>query len=216
MAVTLVALPVLVLDNLPDGQSAGAVETVDTAKDATTTSTEIEQELAAASELALLAAPATTEPAPPTTAPTTSTTAPTTTAPPTTAPPTTAPPTTAPPTTAPPTTAPPTTAPPTTVLPPPASSTTVASIIRSVFGADGDAAVAVARCESGLNPNARSANGRYHGLFQIGSGHAAAFQRVTGLAFETGWYDPTANTTYAHHLFRSSGWSSWPHCGAGH
>lgn len=209
------ALPLLVLDNLPDGeQSAGAVETADLGKDATTTSTELEADLAGDTDgLALLAAPEPSTSTTTTTAPTT--TAPPTTVAPTTAPPATAPPTTTPPTTAPPTTAPPTTAPPAPPPPPPPPAGSVASIIRSVFGAHGDAAVAVARCESGLNPNAIGA-GRYHGLFQIGSQHASNFQAVTGVAFTSGWSDPTANSRYALHLFNHGGWSSWPHCGAGH
>jgi hypothetical protein len=125
----------------------------------------------------------------------------TTTAPPTTT--TTAPPTTT--TTAP----PPTTAPPTTAPPPPPPAGSVEAIIHAHFGAAGDQAVIIARCESGLNPSAIGA-GRYYGLFQLGrDGHAAAFTRVTGRAFDEAWSDPNANAQYAAWLYGQSGWSPW-------
>jgi hypothetical protein len=67
----------------------------------------------------------------------------------------------------------------------------------------------VARCESGLNPNAIGGGGRYFGLFQIGSSHSAAFEQVTGRAFDSAWSDPDANTQYARWLYSQSGWSAW-------
>jgi hypothetical protein len=198
--VTLVAIPLLVLDNLPDGQSsAGAVETAEMAK--ATTSTELEQSAEQVAELALLSTPATT--AAPTTAP--PTTAPPTTAPPTTVPATTVAPTTAPPTTAPPTTAPPTTTPP----PPPPSGSAVEAMIRSAFGAQGDNAVAVARCESGLNPTAYNPAGPYYGLFQIGAHHASNFQAVTGVSLAHGGRQAGPNVQYAKWLYDHSGWGQW-------
>jgi hypothetical protein len=193
---SLLALPLLVLDNLPE-RTRGTAEAVETVAPSTTE------------------APATTEPTTATTLPAT-TMAPSTTAPPTTAPATTAPPTTAPPTTRPPatvrqatpTTAPPTTAPPTTTPPPPAGS--VEAIIHAHFGAAGEQAVVIARCESGLNPSAIGGGGRYYGLFQLGrDGHAAAFTRVTGRAFDEAWSDPNANAQYAAWLYGQSGWSAW-------
>jgi hypothetical protein len=214
--VTLVAIPILVLDNLPEGQRyAGAVETTDLAK-ATTTSIELGRPADEAADVAMLAAATTDTTAPPTTTTTTPpTTAPPTTAPPTTAPPTTAPPTTAPPTTAPPTTAPPTTAPPTTAPPttspppPPPPAGTVESIIRAAFGVHGDDAVAVARCESGLNPSAYNPAGPYYGLFQIGAHHASSFQAVTGVSLAQGGRQAGPNVQYAKWLFDQSGWGPW-------
>jgi hypothetical protein len=188
------ALPLLVLDNLPE-RTRGTAEAVETV--ASTTE-----------------APATTE------APTTTTilvtTAPPTTAATTTAPPTTAPPSTAPPTTRPPATIrqaapapPPTTAPPTTAPAPPPPSGSIEAIIHAHFGAAGDQAVVVARCESGLNPSAIGA-GRYYGLFQLGrEGHAAAFTQVTGRSFDEAWSDPNANAQYAAWLYARSGWTPW-------
>lgn len=191
------ALPVLVIDNLsPGADSASAVETVPPPTTATTVATTT------------------------TSSTTTSTTAaPTTTAPPTTAPPTTAAPTTAPPATAPPTTAarratttvPPTTAPPTTTPPPPPPAGSVEATIRSWFPEVGDQAVAVARCESGLDPSARSAAG-YRGLFQLSPGHAAEFARVTGRDFEDAWDEAGPNSQFARHLYDRSGWSPWGGC----
>ena len=197
---TVLALPVVIVDNLQqETDSAQAVETVTPSTTSTT------------------AAPVTT------TAPTTTTAVPVTTAPPTTAAPTTAPPTTARPTiTAPPTTValrraapPPTTVPPTTAAPPPPPpSGSVEEIIRSHFGADGDAAVAVARCESGLNPSAVSPSG-YRGLFQLSSDHAAAFAAVTGRDFEDAWDEAGPNSQYARYLFGQRGWAPWGGCAPG-
>jgi hypothetical protein len=150
---SLLALPLLVLDNLPE-RTRGTAEAVETV------------------------APSTTE-APATTEPTTATTLP-----------------------------PPTTAPPTTTPPPPAGS--VEAIIHAHFGAAGEQAVVIARCESGLNPSAIGGGGRYYGLFQLGrDGHAAAFTRVTGRAFDEAWSDPNANAQYAAWLYGQSGWSAW-------
>jgi soluble lytic murein transglycosylase-like protein len=194
------ALPVLVLDNLSSGPSqAEAVETVASSTTATTARP------TTTSTTSTTVAPTTT--APPTTAP--PTTAPPTTAAPTTAPPTTAPRRVAPPTTAPPTTAPPTTAPPATSPPPPAGS--VEATIRSYFGDAGDAAVAVARCESSLNPSARSAAG-YRGLFQLSPSHATAFASVTGRDFEDAWDEAGPNSQYAAHLYAQRGWAPWGSC----
>lgn len=190
------ALPVLVVDNLANtGSSAEAVETAATATTETTVP-------ATTSSTATTAPPTTAAP----------TTVPPTTAPPTTAAPTTAPPTTAPrrvATTVPPTTAPPTTAPPTTAPPPPSGS--VEATIRSWFPEVGDAAVAVARCESGLNPSARSPSG-YRGLFQLSPSHASSFAAVTGRDFEDAWDEAGPNSQYARYLYDRQGWAPWGAC----
>lgn len=193
MGMTFLAMPVLVIDNLPEkANSAEAVETV-----ATTETT---------------ARPTTTTLAP-TTSTTSTTVAPTTTTtPPTTAVPTTSPPTTRPappPTTAPPPTAPPATEPPTTAPPsPPPAAGSVEEIIHAHFGPAGDQAVAIARCESGLNPSARNPAG-YYGLFQLNVSHAASFEAVTGQPFDQAWSDADANTRYAKYMYDRSGWSAW-------
>jgi hypothetical protein len=189
---TVLSVPVVLVDNLPrEANPAVAVETV--APDTTSTT-------------------ATTT----TIAPTTTTPPPATTAPPTTAPPTSAPTTAT--TTAPPSTAvrraapPPTTAPPTTAVPaPPPPARSVEDIIRARFGPVGDTAIGVARCESGLNPSARSPAG-YRGLFQLDPSHAASFQQVTGRDFEEAWDEADPNTQYAKYLYDRSGWSPWGAC----
>jgi len=112
VGISMLALPVVLIDNRPDRSSAEAVEVTAAAVEATTTS-----EAAAPPRHVEAVRLVTAEPAPTTT----TTVAPTTTAPPTTAPPTTAPPTTAPPTTAPRPSTTTTTAPP---PPPPAPSNT--------------------------------------------------------------------------------------------
>jgi predicted NAD/FAD-binding protein len=60
----------------------------------------------------------------------------------------------------------------------------------------GDQAVAVARCESSLNPSAQSPAG-YRGLFQIGPSHASAFAAVTGRDFEDAWDEAGPNSSDA-------------------
>lgn len=87
---------------------------------------------------------------------------------------------------------------------------TVEDIIRSHFaGTVGDQAMRVARCESGLRPDARSPDGSNHGLFQINNVHAARFPAVTGRPWSTGRYEAEANTVYARWLYGSSGWGPW-------
>jgi len=85
------------------------------------------------------------------------------------------------------------------------------AIIREVFDpyGVGDKAVAVARCESGLNPLAGWPDGYYKGLFQLGPhlwGSVAAYGGD--------WFDARTNSLVARDLYLSRGsWSAWPHCG---
>jgi hypothetical protein len=72
----------------------------------------------------------------------------------------------------------------------------------------GDKAVAVARCESGLNPGAVSAGGIYWGLFQLGTHHRAAFEAVTGKPWSM-VLEADANSLYARWLYDQSGWAPW-------
>ncbi len=84
-------------------------------------------------------------------------------------------------------------------------------LIYSVFGPYGGAAVRVAQCESGLNPNATNpfsiGGSRAAGLFQIlyPSTWASTAQR----AFSP--YDARANTLAAHEIFVRDGysWREW-------
>ena len=86
--------------------------------------------------------------------------------------------------------------------------------IRTWFPDMPDKAIAVADCESGLNPRAVNPRG-FHGLFQIAEEfHRSAFLRVTGQAWAEGIYTPYYNAQYARHLLdRVGGWSPWPVCG---
>lgn len=84
----------------------------------------------------------------------------------------------------------------------------VPAIITQEFGVDGDAAVRVARCESTLNPQAVSPDGRNFGLFQINRVHAADFADVTGHPWGD-VLDPYLNTVYAKHLHDEQGWRPW-------
>ena len=77
---------------------------------------------------------------------------------------------------------------------------TTAGIIRYVFGAYGDQAVAVAQCESGLSVYAQ--NGQYLGLFQMGEYARARYG-----------HDWTAlgqsRSAYAYFVDSGRDWSPW-------
>jgi hypothetical protein len=80
--------------------------------------------------------------------------------------------------------------------------------IEQVFGSAAPAATRVAKCESGLNPNAVSPGGGNHGLFQINNVHKSEFTRVTGASWSK-IYDPYLNTVYAKYLYDRQGWRPW-------
>lgn len=87
--------------------------------------------------------------------------------------------------------------------------------IRTWFPEMADKAIAVADCESGLNPEAVNPRG-FHGLFQISEEHhRAAFEDVTGQQWENGVHTSYYNAQYARNLYdRVGGWSPWPVCGS--
>jgi hypothetical protein len=76
----------------------------------------------------------------------------------------------------------------------------VESVIRAVFGAYGDQAVAVAMCESTLSTTA--ANGEYLGLFQMGATERATYGHGES-AYEQ------AQAAYAYFVASGSDWSPW-------
>lgn len=83
-------------------------------------------------------------------------------------------------------------------------------VIGVIFAEHSDDAVAVARCESGLDPAAVSPGGGNHGLFQINNVHRRRWE-----SFGWSWgdrYDPILNTAYAKMLFDEQGWRPWPNC----
>ncbi len=75
------------------------------------------------------------------------------------------------------------------------------AVIRAVFGAYGDQAVRVARCESGLSVWA-SNHGVYLGLFQFGPWARSQYG--------FGW-DPWTQSRAAYAYFKASGyrWTAW-------
>lgn len=84
------------------------------------------------------------------------------------------------------------------------------AIIREVFDpiGEGDKAVRVASCESGLNPGAISGGGTYQGLFQLGA-HIVAINAYGGNRL-----DARQNALAARDLRVARGnWSAWPVCG---
>lgn len=101
----------------------------------------------------------------------------------------------------------------TACAPRPASTATSAEVYEAIdkaFGPYGVTAkaVRVARCESGLNPNAGYPDAYYKGLFQLGP-HVVAINHYGG-----NWWDPYQNAAAARDLYVTRGnWSAWPYCG---
>jgi hypothetical protein len=90
--------------------------------------------------------------------------------------------------------------------PAPASGGSVQSMISSTFGPYAGAALAVARCESGYNPNAYNASSGASGVFQ--------FLHSTWLTTSYAGYSPFnawANIQAAHQVFVRDGysWREW-------
>jgi soluble lytic murein transglycosylase-like protein len=72
------------------------------------------------------------------------------------------------------------------------------------FGVSGDWMVAIAQCESGLDPNAYNAAG-YHGLFQ--------YDQTTWSGYGYGSiYDPVAQARTTAELLAAGQSSRWPNC----
>jgi hypothetical protein len=89
----------------------------------------------------------------------------------------------------------------------PATSTGgIAAEIRAVFGPYGNQAVAVATCESGLNPNAANPNSTARGVFQFLSSTWATTS-YAGYSPFNAW----ANIQAAHQVFARDGysWREW-------
>ena len=86
----------------------------------------------------------------------------------------------------------------------PATVTDIIYAAAAEFGLDGGYLVAVASCESGLDPGAVNPAG-YHGLFQ--------FDEQTWSAYGYGSiYDPTAQARTAARLLAAGQSSRWPNC----
>ena len=90
---------------------------------------------------------------------------------------------------------------------------TPAAIIRDVFGAEGNRAVRVATCESGLNPRAVSPTGD-HGILQINAKTWARPNHPDPVAQWIGrnWhnvYDVRTNAVMALKIRQAYGWQMW-------
>lgn len=80
--------------------------------------------------------------------------------------------------------------------------------IRQHFpAAQHDRAIAIAQCESGLNPKAVSPGGGNWGLFQINTVHKPMVQKM-GYSWDQ-ITDPYVNSKVARTLYNQSGWSPW-------
>ena len=68
-------------------------------------------------------------------------------------------------------------------------------------------AVAVAKCESGLNPKAVSPGGANWGLFQINKVHE---KTLNAMGYKWSQItDPVVNSKIARKIYDSSGWRAW-------
>lgn len=92
--------------------------------------------------------------------------------------------------------------------PAPAPSGSAEEAIAAWFPDVYDQAVAVASCESGMDPGAVSSGGGNHGLFQINNVHRGSFEAVTGQPWSE-VYNAYYNAQFARHLYDSSGWRPW-------
>jgi hypothetical protein len=84
------------------------------------------------------------------------------------------------------------------------------ALVRSVasrYGVDPSSAVAVARCESGLNPSA-SNGGSYLGLFQQSATYWAGRASAYGFAGASA-FNGRANASVSMGMVRDSGWGAW-------
>ena len=82
--------------------------------------------------------------------------------------------------------------------------------IEQHFPHNVEAARAVASCESNFEPTAYNRSSGASGVYQIvGKYHAAEFERVTGVPFYDGRFDPELNVRYAADLYRRAGWQPW-------
>lgn len=75
-------------------------------------------------------------------------------------------------------------------------------------GPRGDVWAALAACESGGNPNARSASGRYFGAFQF----SLATWQSLGYGGNPTDYSYGEQVAAAQRLQARSGWGQWPRC----
>lgn len=94
--------------------------------------------------------------------------------------------------------------------PAPASSSSSGSSSSAGGGAvaSGDVWAKLAQCESGGNPSAVSASGKYHGLYQFS---VATWQAVGGSGLPS-QASAAEQTQRAQALQAQSGWGQWPHC----
>lgn len=85
---------------------------------------------------------------------------------------------------------------------------TTKQIIRDIFAEDGEDAIKIARCESGIKANAvnyedSKLNGHVsRGLFQL--------SEINGKL--ENWQDPETNANAALQLYKSRGWKPWKNC----
>lgn len=93
--------------------------------------------------------------------------------------------------------------------------TYIASLVKKYFGTQSETALRVFNCESGLSPfnvNTKNAPGLGidAGVAQINERwHKERFERMYGVPYEIGIYDPDLNLQYAKYLWDHSGPGPW-------
>lgn len=96
-----------------------------------------------------------------------------------------------------------------------ASKEYIKSLVIKTFGSQADTALRVFNCESGLSPfnvNTKNAPGLGidGGVAQINERwHKARFEKMYGVPYEIGVYDPELNLKYAKFVQENSGWGAW-------
>lgn len=87
--------------------------------------------------------------------------------------------------------------------------------ICSVFNKNCEEALAVANCESGWSPFNKSIKpnrdgSQDHGTFQVNDKwHVERFEKMYGVPFEIGIYNPDLNIKYAKYLYDHGQWNAW-------
>ena len=80
-----------------------------------------------------------------------------------------------------------------------------------VYGIDGERAIRIGQCESGLNPSAKSGSGLYGGIFQQSFQYWPARAANAGLPGSS-IFDAEANIKVSVHMMATQGFYHWPVC----
>ncbi len=88
----------------------------------------------------------------------------------------------------------------------------IENYIVQIFGSQSQTALAVAKCESGLNPNATHLNSNSSidfGVFQINSSHFSHVEGDTPQEKTDNLFNWQYNIAFAYQLYSATSWDSW-------